>query len=298
MNQPCSLTNYLEPNEVNWNITLPKNLSYVAYKGWDFTNHFYNIVGKDKDKDVIVLNMYIDYLLTINQHPVFQSKLEILGYKDHFESKYLFAKWYRKLFKFNKNLKIDYQKYLKQLRPNFNHKIICVQVRIGGKRSDPGKNDYLFMHRNETNKYWKFIKEKFIFNEASNKTLRDYRIFLTTDTFDVIEEANQVFGNDKIVSSNSKIANIAHYRVNRNSNIRCSDFNSVFIDFFLLSQCDMGLVSHSGFGRYGVLNRENNNYDNFYSYSRTSPSNNSFRFFEKFEDYLKKRKPNDLRSWF
>ena len=284
--KPCSLTNYLEPNEVNWNITLPKNLTFVKYEHHNnITNILNNTASVDKDKDVLVLNFLFDYIWSLGRIPEFQEKLQMLGYeKYNVQSVFVFDKWYRKLFKFNKNLEIDYKKYLNQLRPTLNHKIICVQIRIGGYQIRNGTRFYdsFFMHRNETYNYWKFIKENLIFNKTSNKTLQDYRIFLTTDTADVVEEAAQVFGNEKVVGSNDKITNIAHYNNNRDSNQNCPNFRYVFIDFFLLSQCDMGVISYSGFGHYGLMNRQNKNYDGFYVYSRPSYSNNSVRFFRKF----------------
>ena len=276
------LTHYLVPNQVNWNINLSENLTIEKYFNKSkIEETLNNVFEKDKDKDVILLTLNRDYLKFLIHHPKTQKKIRMLGYKpDNFNKRFLFNEWYKKLFRFKENLETDYQKLLRKLKPTKNHKSICVQIRVGGKRNNSRYNDMFFMYRNESFKYWNFIKENFI----TKKKLKDFRIFLTTDTFDVVEEAVHIFGNDKVVSSKSNITNIAHYqKIKRDEKISCNDFRFVYIDFLLLGQCDMGLISASGFGYYGVLNRENKNYDDFYVYTRHSYADNRLRYFKRFD---------------
>jgi len=48
----------------------------------------------------------------------------------------------------------------------------------------------------------------------------------------------------------------------------CKKISELFLDFHVLGKCDMGLISHSGFGIVGILNRENkSDSDNFYIFT-------------------------------
>ena len=286
---PCPLTEFLEPNEINWNIDLPSNLTTVKHQiSWNWTNFdeiLDNLLDLDQDKDVIAINSGIDNVFRIGLHPKYQQRIIEAGQRlEEFTSfkRLTFAKWYRKLFKFKPSLEIDYQKFYSELKPTKNHKIICVQVRIGGKKENPKFNDFLFMNNNDTFKYWKFIRENLIINKTTNETLKDYKIFVTTDTLQVVDEAIKEFGDDKVVGSKDLGLNIAMFGVNIFP--KCSDLRYLYIEFFLLSQCDMGIISNSGFGVYGLLNSEGKKYKDFYTYK--SPNVNSEKKFENFENVI------------
>ena len=111
---PCPLTEYLEPNEINWNIDLPNDLTTVKHQiSWNWT-YFNEILDKlDLDKDVIAINSGLDNVFRIGAHPKYEQKIIEAGYtKEEFTSfkRLTFAKWYRKLFKFKPSLEIDYAK--------------------------------------------------------------------------------------------------------------------------------------------------------------------------------------------
>ena len=287
--RPCFLTEYLEPNEINWNIDLPNDLTIVKHQiSWNWT-YFQEILDKfldeDQDKDIIAINSGIDNVFGIGLHPKYQQKIIEAGYRTEEFTNYkrlTFAKWYRKLFKFKPSLEIDYQKFYSELKPTQNHKIICTQVRIGGQRKDRRFDDLLFMNHSDTFKYWKFIRENLIFNKTTNTTLKDFKIFVTTDTLQVVDEAIKEFGDDKVVGTKDLGLNIAMFRETELS--KCSDLRYLYIEFFLLGQCDMGVISNSGFGVFGLLNREENNYKDFFIYK--SLNSNSEKIFRKFEDII------------
>ena len=156
-------------------------------------------------------------------------------------------------------------------------------MRIGGQRNDSQFNDHNFMNHSETFKYWKFIRENIIFNKTTNATLKDYKIFVTTDTLQVVDEAIEEFGVDKVVGSKDLGLNIALF--GENPFPKCSDLRYLYIEFFLLGQCDMGIVSNSGFGVYGLLNSEDKIFENFYFYHTPNP--NSEKIFGKFGDIFR-----------
>ena len=262
--RPCSLTNYLIPNEINWNIDLPKNLTIIKFNiAWNakYTKEIAtNLLELNKDKDIIAFNVLADHISIITQVPKYHQRIKELGYKiGEFSNLNLnLYKWYTKLFKFTPSLEVDYQNFYKELKPTSNHKIICAQVRIGGK-----KDDKLFMHLNETANYWKFIEENLIFNRTTNKTLKDYRLFVTTDILEIVREAVDRFGRDKVVATKDIGGNIAkQFGIKK-----CSSLRYTFIEYFLLGKCDMALISQSGFGYYGIINRQDKNLQDFYVYN-------------------------------
>ena len=55
-----------------------------------------------------------------------------------------------------------------------------------------------------------------------------------------------------------------------NKTEKCDKLSQVYLDFSLLGECDQGVISHSGFGLYGVLNSEKSwqhLYENFYVFA-------------------------------
>ena len=62
---------------------------------------------------------------------------------------------------------------------------------------------------------------------------------------------------------------------------RCDYTMKLILDFKLLSMCDMAVVSHSGFGMVGLLNRvyNQNSYQNLYVHS--NPDNMRKQFWNR-----------------
>ena len=139
-------------------------------------------------------------------------------------------------------------------------KSICIQVRIGGARPNVGY-DRDITPRNFSTFYWDFVKDRFI------KQLKDdYRIFVTADTESVEKEAQEVFGQEKTVVIDGVSAH-----VDRESGFKdnCTRFEKIIMDFYMLGNCDMALVSDSGFGVFGILRNRIPN-ENFYLLSALS----------------------------
>ena len=134
--------------------------------------------------------------------------------------------------------------YLNKLKPKPTTKSICIQVRIGGARPNVGF-DRDITPRNFSTFYWDFVRDRFI------KQLKDdYRIFVTADTESVEKEAQRVFGKEKTVVIDGVSAH-----VDRESGFKdnCTRFEKIIMDFYMLGNCDMALVSDSGFGIFGIL---------------------------------------------
>ena len=154
----------------------------------------------------------------------------------------MFQKWYNRLFKLNKKLEIRYQKFLSKINTNKNSKLICAQVRIGSKRKFVDF-DEPFTDVKNTMKYWNFIRKYFIKNN------QNFKVFLTTDTKKVEKEAFQYFGKNKLIINEGPSVHLDREK-------SCTNTDRIFLDFHCLQNCDMAVISESGFGKLGLWNRD------------------------------------------
>ena len=102
------------------------------------------------------------------------------------------------------------------------------------------------MKQGGANLFWNYIRNNFI----SNIKNENYNIFLTTDSIQIEKDGKKEFG-DKLFLINGTIVNIDH-TVIRNSPY---EIEKTFLDFHMLQNCDMAIISESGFGKLGVWNR-------------------------------------------
>lgn len=151
-------------------------------------------------------------------------------------------KWFNKLFKLNFRIQPLFDIYLKKVKPRRSTKLICAQVRIGGKRPNVN-NDLVFAPRSYSKFYWDYIKNNFL------KRVNDYKIFVTADMKSVEDEAVKVFDNKNI----EIIEGLSTHMDSERKMKDCTRYDKVVMDFFMLGHCDMAVVSNSGFGIFGVL---------------------------------------------
>jgi hypothetical protein len=250
----CDISKYLLPNEIDWNINLNQLENYhhltvhnlFIYYNEEFIKNelkYINFLNYETNKDVIVIRTGFNLLPYLAANPEHRLKLSKLGFKNvkEFTIEKLFYKWYKKLFKFNRYLQTKYDKLLNNnLKMNKNSKLICGQIRLGG--GGGVSIDLKFTSRQNTALYWSHIKNMFLKNNENSSSLFDYKLFITTDTPDVIDEATQVFGKDKVFGFKDSSYHIEFKR----SSKQCNKLSELFIDFKLLGDCDMGVISHSG----------------------------------------------------
>lgn len=279
IDKPCKLELFLEPNEFNWSYDiLDKNQSLSTYKlfiyrDYDFVTGSFlktNFLNFSTDVDLIIVRVGLNLVKHLTLNKLHHEKILQLGYKieDFNLEKQLYG-WYKKLFKFNSYLDIKYANILKTAKPNSDTKVICAQIRIGSE------TDFLFTYRNSTQNYWKFIRNNFI------KDLTNYKIFITTDVSEVFDEAKVEFGSSKIVGFKSHSAHVDFIKT-VNDMKKCNEISEIFLDFSFLGKCDMGVISQSGFGLYGILNRDFKDFKNFYVY--TNPNNIGKNFWNERKD--------------
>ncbi len=266
--KPCLLEKYLMPNEIDWSFdhipnyqNLSKDTLYISYNDGFVRDDLKNInfLNFKNNTNAILyrdgFNLIRHLTLNRNHH----EKIKSLGYSvKTFNIENMFFDIYKKLFKFNENLSILFEKTIKKAKPNSNSKLVCAQIRIGGD------GDFKFTERENSRKYWEFIKTNLTYN------LNDYKLFITTDTSDVIDEANKVFGNERVFAFKQRSFHISRKvgRVENLNETECDRIAEIYLDFYMLGQCDMGVVSHSGFGLISILNRKDlKNLKNFYVFT-------------------------------
>lgn len=131
--------------------------------------------------------------------------------------------------------------------------LICVQIRIGGKRPNVAY-DREITPRSFTVHYWDFVRNNL------TQGMSDFRMFVTADTEAVEKEAVKEFGENKVVVIDGVSA---HMDREADFGPKCSRFDKIAMDFWMLGYCDMAIVSDSGFGIFGIL-RTKIPEDNYY----------------------------------
>jgi len=245
--RPCLLSNFFEKNSYFLNQTLSYSQSTKlihmdnnGYRESLRSKEAFNFTSK-----YLLIKNNLDWIEPISTNKIYKKKLNDLGYNvTDFRIQFLFKDWYSKMFKLNERLNAKYLKFLKKAKPTPNTKLICAQVRVGGD------GDAVFMDKNKTNTYWNYIRNNFIQN------LTDFRIFLTTDRNYVELEAINEFGKKYVITNegpNNHLDKISEFKLNDEK------LDRIFLDFHSLQNCQMAIVSESGFGKLGVWNRNNPN---------------------------------------
>ena len=138
-----------------------------------------------------------------------------------------------------------------------NKKLICAQVRIGGKTRH-GAHDHQFMLSEHLDHWWQFINQTFV---SKFKDQSEYSVFITSDFSDTHSKAAKFFGEN--ITFNYGDSSV---HVDRDGG-GCNEVTEkVFLDFYTLGYCDMTLTSRSGYGMLGTFNRPDP-FKDYYIYS-------------------------------
>lgn len=259
---PCKLTQVILPNAVNWNSKLTRNgqdlqlfsnltRSYI----YSIDKHEYktkfsteNILNFESNKDVIIVQCNNDWLSSFAKNKYVKSQILNLGIMpENFNLINLFQQWYAELFRLTPILQIKYDLIRQGARLTNKTQIICAQIRIGGKRPNVAF-DYKYNDLDVTKLFWKFIRDRFISEIKDN----DWKLFITTDTEQVENEAIREFGDERII----KIPGLFTH-IDRESNLGndCYRVEKTILDFHFMQNCDMAVISKSGYGKLGSWNR-------------------------------------------
>ncbi|RNA11346.1 hypothetical protein BpHYR1_006320 [Brachionus plicatilis] len=248
MTRDCDLRRILEPNEINWDheqVPLKVKSKQINI-GWEFS--FYDIFRNDislftnnEDTPLIKVKAGIQFANVLRENKNLKQKIESLGYKvNQFHIVHSLHKWYNQLFKLNKESQKKYEWYLRRLKPNLRTKLICVQIRTGDPDSAQRRDYYT---RKE---YWRFIDENFLNSSDSDK----YKIFVTSDYEPIKEEAKSYFPKNEVIYNEN-----SSFHIDKQGDKECKGLESVIFDFHMMQNCDIGVISHSGYGLLALLNR-------------------------------------------
>jgi hypothetical protein len=261
LSKNCFLQKFLLPNEINWlnNVTdiynnLTRNYIEFSWYGKIKDSHFsqINFLEYYEDTDILTASTGMQLIkhLTINKNH--HEKIKQLGYSlNEFTIENMIDKWYNKLFKLNNNLDKNLNEIISRVN---NSRFICAQIRIGGEMGIP------FVPRSNTKLFWNFIRTNFL----ANNSIKDFKLFVTSDFADVVDEAYNEFGANNVIGFKN---NSFHIHFASNLNKTCDDVGKIILDFSILSKCEYGIVSLSGFGMFGYINRKDKNYKNLYVYN-------------------------------
>lgn len=286
---PCLLQNMLLPNKIKWNETnnckyyINNETNYFSYSNnrslykISYLNkvsnakfhkllQYLDIKSYKSDSKVLIIHNNLDWIKSFSLNQYLLSDVSKLGYKaNRFKLQYIFRDLYKKLFKLTPKLEVKFNKFKAKAKPNNLTRLICVQVRIGGQRPNVAF-DKQFTERNNSKLYWDFVRSTLLTHHDSlNKNpsnaskayfngKTNYKIFITTDTESVEQEAIQVFGKNMIVTNEGPFTHIDREQVISLDN--CERVEKAILDFHSLQLCDAAVISESGFGILGVFNRK------------------------------------------
>ncbi len=86
-----------------------------------------------------------------------------------------------------------------------------------------------------------------------------------------------MFGKNRVIAFPSRSVHLeaeTYKRFEKFNNSHCDLLSEVYLDFYLLGICDQGVISHSGFGLFGILNNKKTTKEineNFYVFA--NPNN-------------------------
>ena len=257
MDQPCNLTDFLLPNQIDWNKSfneliqegkLRPNFTTLKYlkrnrgnfKAYNVTSVL-NMAYRYWDIDVIFFTVNDNWLPFFQGNKYLKQRIFQVGYAFHdFKMSFLLKDWLNKLFKFSTRLQEEYDKYTKLLKPQKDTYLICAQIRThdidNQKNSSVGEL------------FWNYIKTNYL---DKNKTNDNYRIFITSDYELIEKEALIYFGPEKVVYT-TNVGKSNHFLKIQD----CKNEIKSVLDFFLLSNCDLALHGHGEYGKTAYYNRD------------------------------------------
>jgi hypothetical protein len=298
MKHPCELTEFFEHADIVWNSTIKcyDNLdhkerlnipfaSVVVEKmsKLEYLTEFKNINLNEyhSNANLIILRANLDYIKPLSENILLKEQILSLGFVDkieNFKMVNIFQKIYNRLFKLTPKLEKKYDSFKKYAKSN-QGKLFCAQIRIGGKHEIYNYTDRKFTERNNSRLYWDFIRKNIIVNEVN------YKIFITTDTESVAEEAIEEFGKDKVIMIDGNYIHIdVAFAYHQH---KCESYEKTILDFHAFQLCDKAVISQGGYGLMA-------------NYLRPDPFKELYRYTEIFENnslkinFMKISNLNDL----
>ena len=214
--QPCHLRNVLVPSEYNWTIGDEMFLENSSR---------YDDLAFSRD-------FYGQYNGLLNKDVVFmQSNAMPNNLQGHFKKVFL------TLFKPSEAIQKEINEF-KQKHVGRN-KLVCSHIRVG---KNPSMEDVHYNDLGNISAIWQFLKR---YDKV------DHVIYIASDS-DAVKEAAKLKFSKRLVDIPGRIMHIDIMADDED----CSGFRKVVLDFYVLSTCDVLLVTRSGFGRLASYLRD------------------------------------------
>jgi hypothetical protein len=269
MNYPCDISKVLVPNFVNWTYvksSIAKNrkrLIINTMRSWQ-TNIRGEIANTIKTKnfveiwssyDDIFVSTNSDYMiLALRNNHMFNRTRSLFGRIPLSQAtmQILFSLFYELLFKPS----IAVRKHVDTiLFASSNRPLICLHIRIGKNPTNPF--DHEFTARVNTTQAMLNFTDKYLLNKSSSL------VFVTSDSGQAVSDVLHHYPS----SSMTIVGPILHIdRFDRRSSTVCDGFVKVLADFYMLGECQISLLSHSGFSTWANRRREKPN-EELYMYN-------------------------------
>ena len=128
---------------------------------------------------------------TVNPH--LENKILELGIElKHFCFNSMLKLWYYKLFAMSINFKREFNRHLEKFADKTT---FCAQIRMGGERKEFSERE--MNPKNASSAFWSFIRQEFI----KNMRPEQYRLFITSDSEEVMSEAVKEFESDQLITT-------------------------------------------------------------------------------------------------
>ncbi|CAF1247205.1 unnamed protein product [Didymodactylos carnosus] len=262
---PCNLTRVLKPNFYNW--LRPLNVlrrDPITHKSHKLTlkaimttdnikkSYLKNVskiiqnstINQIWSEDIIYMSTNKNYFHEMSENLRYRKKFKTYGILTKYDIKLetLFPLFYELLFQPVERVKQQIEQYINMRK---NRTLICAQLRKG--QNPTLVNDKVLLgRRNITEIIFNFI-DNYI---KTNDTIIDYKIFVTTDSDAVQKEAKRRYTHHLIHTQGT----ITHLD-RSNTDEACREQDKLLVDFHLLGECDLSIISNSGFGIWGNLRR-------------------------------------------
>ena len=240
---PCDLQRFLLPNQIAWNINASdvalrsKNHTVGFYRKTD-NIRFYNSIhtlnfDEDFQEDVVYFQANLDYVDNFKRNPLY---VDTNVWMANLTRDEVYAKVYHQLFSLHPDIQSEVTSFLKVAKPTTSHKLVCAHV-----RAEYGAGHSL--SENDTLKIWKFLNQ---YNDPDK-----YKIYIASDSERIREQAHDRF--DNILHNVGYVVHIDRF-TNRTG--VCDAMKKIIIDQNILINCDVLLLTFSGFGRMAAYLRQ------------------------------------------
>ena len=267
VDNPCALTDFVLPNEVNWSI--PENVdlkSGAQVYSLLSSAVFYRRVSKSNFDDlftsrVVLFKANLEYFDQIKLNKLYRKQLEWMMPLSRDQ---IFSIIYRKLFTFSPRVQAEINRTLRLARPAKRGKLICAHVRfannselvhewIGRHTKAHGETVLTFLRTfDPSSPTYNKASAMNASKEASRSKDGPVRFFVTSDSAIYNDRAARVFG-ERFVRTEGRFVHVD--KPGKNRRAACDGFTKVLVDQYLLTTCDVLVVSFSGFSRHAAYLR-------------------------------------------